>query len=102
MASNTSAVSYKYQFVSEPDNDLKCLICLKVAEEPWQHGKCGRLFCEKCLNEHGKKSLVLTADKNSHNTLRMAEVSLLCSDQTNLYIHSYFRQKSNQSYPCEV
>ena len=55
MASNTSAVSYKYQFVSEPDNDLKCLICLKVAEEPWQHGKCGRLFCEKCLNEHGKK-----------------------------------------------
>ena len=54
MASNTSAASYKYQFVSEPDDDLQCLICLEVAEEPWQHGKCGRLFCEKCLNQHGK------------------------------------------------
>ena len=54
MASNISTVSYKYQFVSEPDDALKCLICLEVAEEPWQHGECGRLFCEKCLNEHGR------------------------------------------------
>ena len=53
MASYTPAVSYKYQFLSEPDDGLKCLICLEVAEDPWQHGECGRLFCEKCLNEHG-------------------------------------------------
>ena len=50
----TSAAAYKYQFVSEPDDALKCLICLEVAEEPWQHGKCGRLFCKKCLDKHGK------------------------------------------------
>ena len=55
MASNTSTVSYKYQFLSQPDDALKCLICLEVAEEPWQHGKCGRLFCEKCLNKLGRK-----------------------------------------------
>ena len=41
MASNTSAVSYKYQLVLEPDDELMCLICLEVAEEPWQHGECG-------------------------------------------------------------
>ena len=54
MASSTSADSYKYQFVSEPDDEYKCLICLEVAEEPWQHGECGRLFCEKCLNKLGR------------------------------------------------
>ena len=43
----------KCNFVSEPDNALKCLICLDVAEEPWQHGKCGRLFCKECLDRHG-------------------------------------------------
>ena len=40
--------------MSEPDDALKCLICLAVARDPWQHGKCGRLFCEKCLNKYGK------------------------------------------------
>ena len=54
MASNTSATSYKYQFVSEPDDELMCPICFEVAEEPWQHGECGRLFCEKCLDKLGK------------------------------------------------
>ena len=43
----------KYNFVSEPDDALKCLICLEIAEDPWQHGKCGRLFCKECLDRHG-------------------------------------------------
>ena len=43
----------KYQLVAEPDDALKCLICLAVAEDPWQHGKCGRLFCKECLDKHG-------------------------------------------------
>ena len=38
-------------FVPEPSDSL---ICLAVARDPWQHGKCGRLFCEKCLDEYGK------------------------------------------------
>ena len=53
MASNTSALCYKYQLVSEPDDALKCLICLDVAEEPWQHVECGKLFCKKCLDDYG-------------------------------------------------
>ena len=40
--------------MSKPDDALKCLICLAVARDPWQHGECGKLFCEKCLNKHGK------------------------------------------------
>ena len=54
MAASTSSVTDKYNFVSEPDDALKCLICLEVAEEPRQHEKCGRLFCKKCLDSHGK------------------------------------------------
>ena len=54
MASNTTSVVDKYNFVSEPDDALKCLICLEIAEEPWQHDLCGKLFCKKCLNKQGK------------------------------------------------
>ncbi len=54
MASNYSGNSYKYKFLSEPDDALKCLICLEVAEEPWQHVDCGRLFCKDCLDMYGK------------------------------------------------
>ena len=44
----------KCSFIAEPDDALKCPICLEVAEEPWQHGKCGRLFCEACIRKHGR------------------------------------------------
>ena len=50
-----SITGYECNFVSEPDDTLKCLICLAVARDPWQHGECGRLFCEKCLNKYGKE-----------------------------------------------
>ena len=46
--------SDQYNFVSEPDDALKCPICLEVAEDPRQHEKCGRLFCKECLDRHGK------------------------------------------------
>ena len=55
MASNVSeGAAVKYNFISEPDSALVCVICLEVAEEPWQHGKCGRLFCRQCLEELGR------------------------------------------------
>ena len=46
VASNVLSAGYKYNFLHDPPDDLKCLICLEVAEEPWQHSKCGRLFCK--------------------------------------------------------
>ena len=43
-----------YYYLSEPDDALKCLICLEVAEDPLQHEECGKLFCKKCIEKHGK------------------------------------------------
>ncbi len=43
-----------YKFVTEPDDDLKCVICLGVAIDPQQHEKCGKLFCKECLEKYGK------------------------------------------------
>ena len=52
MAANmATSCGYECNFVSEPDDALKCLICLEVARDPWQHGECGRLFCQNCLNK---------------------------------------------------
>ena len=56
MATNiTDSKTDKYNFMTEPEDDLLCIICLEVAEEPWQHGECGRLLCKKCLNKLGRK-----------------------------------------------
>ena len=46
----SSIKDYDYMFTSEPDDALKCLICRSVAKDPWQHGKCGRLFCKACID----------------------------------------------------
>ena len=43
-----------YCFVSKPGDALLCVVCQEVAEEPWQHGGCGRLLCKKCLEKLGK------------------------------------------------
>lgn len=42
------------KFIAEPDDDLKCLICLEVARDPLQHEECGKLFCKECLEKYGK------------------------------------------------
>jgi late competence protein required for DNA uptake (superfamily II DNA/RNA helicase) len=44
----------KYNFVQEPEDDLKCIICSNVAEDPMQHVKCGKLFCKECLENEGR------------------------------------------------
>ena len=47
-------VKSSYNLIDEPAEDLKCLVCEGVALQPWQHGKCGRLFCKQCLEDYGK------------------------------------------------
>ena len=54
MAFNPSVSRCEYKFISEPDDELKCLICLEVARDPLQHEACGKLFCKDCLEKHGK------------------------------------------------
>ena len=46
-------IIFNYMFVTEPDGDLKCAICLEVAQDPTQHGKCGKLFCSECIDKNG-------------------------------------------------
>ncbi len=43
-----------YDFVKEPPDSLKCLICMMVVSDPWQHGDCGRVYCKVCLDEFRK------------------------------------------------
>ena len=46
---DTDTEGYDYNFVEEPSDSLKCLICLLVAKDPQQHGACGKLFCSSCI-----------------------------------------------------
>ena len=39
--------STEYKFIREPDDALKCAICLEVARDPHQHEECGKLFCKE-------------------------------------------------------
>ncbi len=49
-----NSVRSSYKFVAEPPDELLCLICLEVARDPLQHEACGKLFCEECIDEHGR------------------------------------------------
>ena len=44
---------YDCNFLSEPDDALKCPICLYVARDPRQHEECGKLFCSECIEKYG-------------------------------------------------
>ena len=54
MASPSISNITDYKFITEPDDDLKCLICLSLARNPLQHEECGKLFCKECLEKFGK------------------------------------------------
>ncbi len=53
---NTSVGGYDLNWLEEPPDDLKCLICLEVAKDPYQHGSslCGKVFCNGCITEYQK------------------------------------------------
>ena len=62
-----AAKPVEYKFVSEPDDALKCLICLDVARDPLQHEECGKLFCKECLEKYGKDKPCANCKRaNSH------------------------------------
>ena len=50
----SSSLSGEFRFLSEPDEDLKCVICFEVAKDPLQHEECGKLFCKECLEKYGR------------------------------------------------
>jgi hypothetical protein len=54
--SESQEVDYRnrFSFRAEPDSGLQCVICLELPTDPWQHNKCGRLFCRECLKRYGR------------------------------------------------
>lgn len=55
MASKTPHLGGQdFDFIEEPPDSLKCLICMMVVKEPWQHGECGRVYCRICIQEYKK------------------------------------------------
>ena len=102
MASNTSVLSYKYQFISEPDDDLKCLICLDIAEEPWQHGECGRLFCEKCLSKLGRNKPCPNCRYARPQYFKDGRSKFEKSPLIEIRRYNNDRQKSYKSDSCQV
>ena len=38
----------------EPHDNLQCQICFDAARDPHQH-ICGKIFCSKCLDRHGRQ-----------------------------------------------
>ena len=53
--SNPRVCECGYKYLVKPTDELKCVICLDVAEDPLQHEKCGKLFCKECLEKYGRK-----------------------------------------------
>ena len=53
MATATS-VACGYKFLSEPAQELKCVLCLEVTQEPLQHKACRKLVCKECIEARGK------------------------------------------------
>ena len=54
MSSNNSDKNVDYQFITELDDEHKCVICLGLAKDPFQHEECGKLLCKECLEEYGR------------------------------------------------
>ncbi len=50
-----ASIKPTYDFITPPDNNLVCSICLEVAKDPKQHEDCGKLFCSECIEKNGRK-----------------------------------------------
>ena len=44
-----------YNFVTKPDANLICSICLELPGNPKQCEDCGKLFCSECIEKNGRK-----------------------------------------------
>ncbi|XP_064386091.1 TNF receptor-associated factor 3-like [Halichondria panicea] len=95
MASN-SIGGYDLNWLEDPPDDLKCLICLCVARDPHQHpgdttNECGKIFCHSCITEMNKKNETtcpncrknLTDFKDAKSTRQIRSLKVKCDNQKN-------------------
>ncbi len=75
---------FDYKFIDEPQDILKCSICLEVAKgQPMQHGAsggCGKLFCKECIEKNGSKPCPMCGRKDPkyfEDVRSKLEISLL-------------------------
>ena len=50
----SSSTEPSHHYLTEPSDDMLCVICLEVAIEPMQHETCGKLLCKACHDKNGR------------------------------------------------
>ncbi|XP_064398226.1 TNF receptor-associated factor 5-like isoform X2 [Halichondria panicea] len=89
-SSKSSSEGYDYQFVEEPSDDLKCLICLCVAKDPQQHGDggCGKIFCTSCIDKYKTRNdkcpncrKVITTFKDERSNRDIQSLKVKCTNR---------------------
>lgn len=91
---------YDYQFVDDPPESLKCLICLLVAREPQQHGGCGKLFCKTCITQYKGndcphcRQIIRNIQTQAHRQIRQGYACVLMASRfTNTTIFNDFKSE---------
>eukprot|EP00118_Oscarella_pearsei_P009111 m.50500 g.50500 ORF g.50500 m.50500 type:complete len:80 (+) comp34076_c0_seq4:147-386(+) len=66
---------YEEAFISPPDEELKCPVCLMVARDPILT-KCGHLFCETCYQRIPNKRMGIKECPIDRQELKEGDVRL--------------------------
>ena len=53
---NAFRESFGFSFLESPPDELFCLLCSSISQQPQQTMCCGRIYCNACLNQHMQSS----------------------------------------------
>ena len=53
---NAFRESFGFSFLESPPDELFCLLCSSIAQQPQQTMCCGRIYCNACFNQHMQSS----------------------------------------------
>ena len=113
-SSKSSSEGYDYQFVEEPSDDLKCLICLCVAKDPQQHGDggCGKIFCTSCIDKYKTRNdkcpncrKVITTFKDERSKCKpppplppIVSIRYLCAHRCSFVVQKIYTEKTGHKH----
>ncbi len=102
---NTSVGGYDLNWLEEPPDDLKCLICLEVAKDPYQHGGslCGKVFCNGCITEYQKHKTTCPNCRKDLSLFQDARSKCKTRNKNKNVQHNYIIIIDNltfYTYPC--
>ena len=89
-----------YSFISKPDANSFCAICLDIASQPKQCEDCGKLFCSECIENNGREPCpnCRTDDPKYFKDVKSKLLILLVES----IIMSSFRQERDQCITSEM